>query len=392
MIFLAIKLLFFIPLAVYFAYPLYLSIFARLNLKRETSDSEPKFRLSSDCPSVSMIMAMHNAEHLAAQKIANLSRLEYSGDLKFCFVLDGCSDNTEQSIRKALELHCITNFLIFSIENRIGKEAAIRSFLSSNHSEVLVFSDADAVLDRKAIYHLVSKLAERKVGAVSGREVHLYESENSAGEGEGIFYYYEEFIKKHLEFLNRSLTYVQGGIFAMKAAHYPLEIASGATQDGAIAFECVRNGERVAYCEDAISQEKYDISSTKDFVRRRRTISRAFRAIVGCADILNPLKYPSFLFDLAFGRLLRWFSPYFVVVGSLAALADITESRLSIVIVFLAAIFVVFSLIGWSFEKLGRRVALPYKFFYFTYVHVAAGLAIMDVIQGKKKVTWNPTG
>jgi cellulose synthase/poly-beta-1,6-N-acetylglucosamine synthase-like glycosyltransferase len=348
--------------------------------------------ISRSFPDVTLIMTMHNAERLVWQKVKNIVELQYPGKLTFAFVLDGCSDNTEVEIKKAVKKYQLENAAIFPQKERVGKEQAIKNALSHIPDRVLVFSDADALMQEDAISKLVLKLQEPKVGVACGKEVHSHTAKNEgAGEGQGFFYRYENAVKQNQEALHRSLCYVQGGIFAMKREHYPSNIPPGATQDGMIAFQTIENGERVAFVEDALSFETYDVTNQHDYERRKRTISRAFYAILVCKRVLNPFKYGMFSIDLFSSRVLRWLSLYIVGLGFVFSVVGFNGSILSYLLLFVPLIFVLLSFFGYVAEKKKRRIKLLYVFYYFLYIHMAAAIAVFKVIKGDRTTMWKPT-
>ena len=157
------------------------------------------------------------------------------------FVLDGCTDRTEAKIKDHVNKDNKYPITIYSNPKRYGKEAAINGALDQVMTEVLVFSDADAILNNDCVERLVTRLMQDGIGAVSGREIHEKNSDEGASEGQGLFYKYEEFIKGKLTAVG-SLPYIQGGNFAMMRKLYPQNIPEGCTQDGIIAFDVVRQG------------------------------------------------------------------------------------------------------------------------------------------------------
>ncbi len=381
-------------LYVYFGYPILLSFqrffFLRKNSKR-TVRYKTRYQIKKMTPNVTLVMTMYNAEGLVWQKIKNLTKLIYGGNINFLFVLDGCSDNTEIEIKKAATNFALKNYSIVAQKDRIGKEQAIRNALPVIADDVLVFSDADAIIQKDAITKLVNKLRENGVGVACGKEIQKYKQKEGAGEGQGLFYKYENYIKNCQEKVQRSICYVQGGIFAMKRKHYPETIPPGATQDGVIAFQTVRNGERVAYAEDAISLETYDVTNQNDFERRKRTISRSFYAILYCRDILNFFKYGMFSVDVLSSRALRWITPYIAIIAFNFSLVGFNGSAISHVLVMGPIVFSLIASLGYFFERIGKRAKLPYIFYYFTYIHIAAAISVFNVLRGHRTITWKPT-
>lgn len=372
------------PLIPYFAYPAILKL-VTANVRQNSA-----IRITKSWPKVEIVTTMHNAELVICEKIFNTSKLEYPGEMEAVFLLDGCTDATLYHLEQAGGKIGQCKVTIKSFD-RAGKENAIRNHLKDVSADILIFTDADSMVSSDAIFLLVEKLLDPKVGAVCGNEIHAKKGDTNASQGQGKFYEFEERIKKQLEVLGLSLPYVQGGFFALKVSNYPATIHPGETQDGAIAFQCMRNGLRVAYCEDAVSSEDYQLDSSRDFVRRRRTISRAFFSVLKNLDVLNPLQNPGNFVSVFFGRILRWLSPFLFIAGLASIIVDPEKGYGDYLLLFLIGLFALFSLDGWIRDYFKLRRGKTYYFYYFSYIHVAAMLAVFDVVRGKRHTMWAPS-
>ncbi|WP_299591428.1 glycosyltransferase [uncultured Microbulbifer sp.] len=369
----------------YIAYPVALWFSANI-FGNSKSEASPKNRLM---PEVTLLIPGHNIRHLINRKIKNIMNLQYEGNLTFLFVLDGCNDGSKELLESYHDKETPYPIKIYASSIRVGKEAAIANALKNVCSEVLVFSDADAILDLNCVDALVETLMKHGIGAVSGREIHQKISNNGAGEGQGLFYKYEEFIKTHLTKIG-SLPYVQGGNFAMLRKLYPEKIPTGCTQDGIIAFDVVLKGYRVAYEPNAVSREEYSLSSKEDFLRRVRTVNRALYSILCRPKIFNPIKTGWYFIHVFSGRVLRWFTLFFGFFAVISLLAS--GSPVAVLLTMTgAAIWIIFLLLGLFAEEKGIRIKLPYFVFYFTYIHVAAAIAVLKVMLGIKTTTWKPS-
>lgn len=340
-------------------------------------------------PPVTLLIPGHNIEHLIDSKIKNIMNLNYPGALSFLFVLDGCNDETE----KKLKIHSKSNprypLNIFTNPIREGKEAAIRKAITEVETDIMVFSDADAMLHEDCVERLVSSLLQPNVGAVCGREIHAKNNNHDASEGQGLFYTFEEFIKEKLTRIG-SLTYIQGGNFAMYKDLYPKVIPSGCTQDGIIAFDIVLRRYKVVYEPRAVTTEEYNLSNTEDFNRRIRTISRAFYSIMCRPSVLNPFKVGSYFYHILSGRLLRWLTLPIMLITCVFGI--IVENNIINWLVICGMMFCIFMVIlGFFLEKIKKRMRLPYLIYYFVYIHFAAAIAVFKVIFGKRVTTWKPS-
>lgn len=352
-------------------------------------DAEPVGTVS--WPSVSLVVTVHNGGHLMEAKVRNLSELRYPGSCDFHFVLDGCTDDTRAVIES--NRHLIDRELhIWESDQRRGKENAIRDAIDHFTGDVLVFSDADTALKPDAVEHLARKLTEPGVGVACGQEIYLRTAgDDDAGQGQGLFKRYENAVKAMQDRCS-SLSYVQGGIFAMWKNLYPADVPAGCTQDGIIAFDTVLAGRRVALQADAISTEFYELDARGDFSRRVRTVSRAAYSIWRRREIFDVGRTGWFGFHVLSSRLLRWLAaPLALAALATAAIGASQGDRLGMAVTGLFAAWAVLVIVGIVLEKWGRRLTVFYFPMYFTYIHLAAMWGLMIVLRGGRVVTWKPT-
>jgi len=382
--------LFGLTLYTYVGYPLLLRLLLLLRGPRQGSAVAPP-DVESDWPEVSIVLTMHNGAAFVKSKLESLAASDYPGLITVNFVLDGCTDGTADRIQEHIAGGYRYPVNVWPQAERHGKESAIRNALPNLPGSILMFSDADAELAHDAIRFLVLKLMEPGVGVACGREIHTTSSEAGAGSGQGAFYRYEHAIKRFQEELT-SLTYVQGGVFAMWKDLYPPQIPVGATQDGAIAFHTVLSGRRVSYVVEATSQEPYNISTAADFSRRIRTISRAFYTICCYPQILFSTRQGFFGWHVLSNRLLRWMTIPIVILANFCLLPSLFRGNPTpLVILVCEVVWIALATAGWALERQKRRWKLAYFCYYFTYIHLAATVAMMKILRGQRTSTWTPT-
>ena len=91
-------------------------------------------------------------------------------------------------------------------------------------------------------------------------------------------------------------------------------------------------------------------------------------------------------------RVLRWMVvpialTSFVLLCSAASMGD----RLALLGLGCFLVWTIAALIGFAMEVAGKRMTCFYVPFYFSYIHIAAMLGVLQVMFGKRTATWNPT-
>src|SRR5690349_19990364 len=139
---------------------------------------------------VTLVVAAYNEEDIIEQKINNCLALDYPRDfIRFVFVTDGSNDHTPTIIKKYPD---ITHY---HENERRGKLAAVNRAMQFIDTDILIFSDANTMLNRESITRLVQHYSNKKVGAVAG-ELRLTASGcHALARGEHLYWKYESWIK-----------------------------------------------------------------------------------------------------------------------------------------------------------------------------------------------------
>ena len=81
---------------------------------------------------------------------------------------------------------------------RKGKYAAIRHAMKEVDTPLVVFTDANTLLNPECIKRIVPHYQDPAVGGVAGEKKIRVDAQNSAvGQAEGLYWRYESFMKKH---------------------------------------------------------------------------------------------------------------------------------------------------------------------------------------------------
>jgi cellulose synthase/poly-beta-1,6-N-acetylglucosamine synthase-like glycosyltransferase len=119
-------------------------------------------------PSVSLITIVHNAEDLIIDKIKNSLSLNYPPDnYEIIIFSDGSTDGTEDKVQTFVS----KNLHFFSSPTHEGKHCGINNAIQHCSGEILVFSDADAILESEALTKLAKYFVDPEVGGVCGQRI-----------------------------------------------------------------------------------------------------------------------------------------------------------------------------------------------------------------------------
>ena len=244
---------------VYFGYPLYLYLHARLR--------PSPVKAAPITPSVTVLICAHNEEAVIGPKVENTLSQDYPGELEVLVVSDGSSDRTNE-ILEGYGTRIRTALLP---ENR-GKTAGISESIHLATGDIVVFTDANVRLADDAVRLLVQSFADESVGCVCGQLTYVNSSESATAENHGIYWKYEEFIKRQ-ESRTGSVSGADGSIFAIRRLLFE-PLPPICIDDFATSMLILAAGWRVVFDERAKAYEKSSTTLGEDLHRRRRISNR----------------------------------------------------------------------------------------------------------------------
>src|SRR5262249_26461133 len=164
-------------------------------------------------------------------------------------------------------------------------------------------------LDPDALWRLMANFADPTVGAVSTEDVIVDAHGNPTAEG--LYVRYEMWVRR-LEGRFHSLVGLSGSCFAIRkelcAAWSPV-LAS----DFMGALRAARNGYRAIADSETLGKFVPLVSTHAETARKIGTFLRGIRVLMANLDLLNPLRYGRFAFQLASHKLLRFVVPFLLL-------------------------------------------------------------------------------
>lgn len=334
-------------------------------------------------PQVALLVAAYNEEGVIEQKIANTLGLEYPAErFEFLLGLDAPSDSTaERAMRVA---H--SSFRLMPFANRRGKLAVIRDLAAATNAEILIFSDANTMLEPETLRQLVRHFRDPQVGAVCG-ELRLVSADGTP-QGESLYWRYEVALK----FLENRLNCVLGANGAVYAVRRELFRADRPwiVEDFQVPMEIRYAGHRVVYDPEATAQEESAPSLGAEFGRKVRIGAGAFQTFFGSLHFLNPLNG---MFALAYfsHKVLRWFGPFFLLAAWVASGVLSLNHPVYLVAFAAQTAFYLLAVAGLAFERKGRSSRLLALPLYFSAVNLALLLGFLRLLSGRQKTQWAAT-
>ena len=370
----------------YAGYPVLLFISSTIaeagrDLRFLLSRRSRRCRDASHLPSVAIIIAAFNEQEVIEAKLRNTALLHYqAGQFEVLLGLDAPTDASAERARSV----SIPGLRIFEFPLRRGKLEVLRDLVQRTEADVLVFTDANTILDCECLHKLVRHFSDPRVGAVSGEEMRF------GGEGcsgESLYWRYESAVKLLENRLN-CLLGANGSIYAVRRELFKPSAAS-LVEDLQVPLQIRFDGYRVVYDPEAIALEDIVPSVEGQFQRRARIGAGAYQTLFQNPGYLNPLKgAPAFAFFSH--RLLRLLAP-FLLLAALAANFMLAWRPFYGAILACQLLFYSMAAIGCRLRFAGKAAgpfALPLQFCLMNTAYIV-GLA--RYLTGKQALTWKVT-
>jgi cellulose synthase/poly-beta-1,6-N-acetylglucosamine synthase-like glycosyltransferase len=340
-------------------------------------------------PAVSVVIAAHNEERQIASKLENTLALDYPRErVEVVVASDGSTDATEEIVSR----YAARGVRLLPLA-RCGKMRALNQGVALASGEVVVFTDANAELEPRALRELLAPFADASVGGVCGNQKYGRPSDSgdSAGAGENLYWTYDKYLK-HLETQVGSTVAADGSLYALRRELY-VQIEDGAQADDfAVSARVVTEGRRrLVYEPAAVSFEPPPAESDLEFRRKVRVANHCMRAIMNLRGGLNPFRTGLYAFEMWSHKVLRYAVPLFCV-AALAAGAALAGLSLFYLALFAGQVlFYALALAGYALRRTRRgRLKVLYVPFYFCLANAAALVAVCSLLRGERITVWQP--
>jgi|WetSurMetagenome_2_1015567.scaffolds.fasta_scaffold146344_1 poly-beta-1,6-N-acetyl-D-glucosamine synthase len=331
-------------------------------------------------PRVSLVIAAYNEEKILEQKIFNSFELEYPQEnLEIIVVSDGSTDSTPQIAEKYSGKGVICLF----DPPRRGKTAALNRALSIAKGDIVVFSDANSMYDRKAIKLLTRNFIDPKIGGVCGIKSIVKNVTRESSKGDSLFWDFESELKK-MESQFGSISTGDGEIFAIRKELYkpiPEEVIN---DDTAITLDIIKKGYRVVYEPEAKSNEEASLILEDDFNVKARMVSGGYQTLSFYSKEFFPPK-SFFAFQFLSHKVLRWIMPFILILLFLVNIFIL--HGLFIVVLLLQSLFYLTAIIGYLARKRRGTLRVLYVPLYYCLMNVAAFLGFFHYLRRRPGVS-----
>ena len=340
---------------------------------------------------LSFIIVVHNADKLIVEKIKNTLSLNYAHhDFEIIVYLDGCHDNTLNKL-KSID----SDKLFWINENQhLGKHIGINNAVLQSRADILVFSDADAILENNAIVRLLENFSNPTCGGACGQRK-ISENQGQLRFAQKVYIKIDSFIK-YLENMVGSISANDGKLYAVRRKLFK-PVVPAVTDDLYQSMSIIEQGYSFAFERHAEAQIKTPSRNPEhEQIRRRRIVSTSLHGIYLKRTLLNPFKYGIYSISLFINKVLRRLFPVFLLVLFISSFVGAIYQPYMLLFFCLQLFFYLLSISYPLFKadiknsKLRSLKRFSSITWYFCLGNYATLLGIWDFLCGKRVVKWQP--
>ena len=337
-------------------------------------------------PPVTLVIPSYNEQDIIAAKAQNSLSLDYPAEkLRILFITDGSDDQTHEV------LQCIEGVEVTHNNRRAGKAAAENRAMSLVETPIVVFCDANTMLNSAAIRELVKYYEDPRVGGVAGEKRIITRESDNAGASEGFYWKYESKLKKW----DSELYTVVGA--AGELISFRSELVTHLEEDTILddfmqSLRICEKGFTVKYEPRAVAMETASENVGEELKRKIRIAAGGWQSMSRLTRLLNPFRNPLLTFQYVSHRVLRW---------SLAAFALPLILILNLILVYQSghhwaydlalgsqALFYLLALTGWALENRQLKIKVFFIPYYFCMMNYAVFAGFRRWTKGSQKATW----
>ena len=336
-------------------------------------------------PEVTLVVSAFNEQDFIRKKIENSLALDYpSNKLRMIFITDGSNDRTADIIAQYPLIQ------LLHLPERKGKVAAMNRAIKFVQTPLVIFSDANTLLNPESVRNIIRHYRIPKVGGVAGeKKIIASADDQAAGSGEGLYWKYESKLKK-LDADFYSVVGAAGELFSVRTGLFETAPENTIIEDFVQSLKICLKGYVIRYEPGAFALETASSNMKEEQKRKVRISAGAFQAMLLLKPLFNVFRYPRLSFQFISHRILRWtLCPVCLVILLLVNIPLALKGGWFYPLFLVLQIgFYIISGFGWIFANRNIRVKALYVPYYFLFMNISVFMGFARFLKGKQSVMW----
>lgn len=375
----------------YLFYPLLMQLLAGFKKQNEIV-FEPN---SDQLPEVIILLSVYNEQKVISQKIESILASDYpKNKLQLWIGSDNSTDETVAIIQSYQKEHSFIR--LFAYMDRNGKAGVLNRLhkvLNEEYSPeqlekiALILTDANVFFEPQLVYELVKHFRNSQIAQVGAN------IQNSGLRDDGISLHERNYIQrenriKYYEGLFGVMQGAFGGCYALRASRFPSVPPHFLMEDFFISLSVLERPERAIFAPKALCMEDVSNEVNEEFKRKTRISAGNFQNLLAYWKLLLRFDFNAFCFFSH--KMLRWFTPLFLLFSFISALFLVHYDLFKVIIVLQLLLFVS-PFIDLQLKKRSIHIKLVRLAAYFVQMNIALVKGFELFLKGVQTSAWTPT-
>lgn len=342
-----------------------------------------------ELPEVTLLIAAYNEESIVDEKMDNIRLLDYPKDkLHVIWVADGSTDNTMKKLAPYTDTQ-----VLFQPERK-GKTAAINRSMPYINTPIVVFSDANAILNSESIKEIVSLFADKRVGCVAAeKRISTQSKDTASSSGEGFYWRYESFLKD-LDSRLYSVVGAAGELYAIRRDLFEPIPNDTLLDDFVLSLKIAQKGYKIAYCPQAYATEYSSESMQEEEKRKVRIAAGGLQSVWRLRSLLNVFRYRLLSFQYISHRVLRWTITPFALLALfplnilLCIYSSPTYVPFYVILLIMQCTFYLLAFLGYMYSRKEIRHKILFIPYYFLFMNLNVFRAYSYLLRKNNTGIW----
>ena len=329
-----------------------------------------------------LIVVAHNEEKVIKKKLENLMELKYKPEnLEIIISSDGSTDLTNKIVKDFINKEKNKfNVFLYEVKERKGKTNAQNEAVKVAKGEIIVMTDANALLEKNSVRELVKTLNDSEVGYVSGQLKYVNSYESITSSSENTYWSYDLSMREEESKIS-SITAGNGALYAVRRDEY-IDIDPIYSHDSKFPILMAINKKKAKYNKNAVAFEKAGEVSGDEFKRKVRMARKNLKITFSNLQKYNPFMVGWFSYFYISHRGIRnllWIFHIGIFLTNICLL----KQKIYLMIWILQVSFYLIASIGKIINI--KIMHLPY---YYSMTLVAQMKGAINEVIGKSKPIW----
>jgi cellulose synthase/poly-beta-1,6-N-acetylglucosamine synthase-like glycosyltransferase len=339
-----------------------------------------------ELPAVTLVVAAYNESAVLLKKINNCLEIDYPRHLlNLVFITDGSNDGSADLMQ---QYDFIT---LLHQSKREGKSAALKRAMRFVQTPVVIFSDANCLLNPGCVRAMVRHYANEKVGGVAGEKKILQSQRSSAvGQAEGMYWKYESFMKRQDADFN-TVVGAAGELFSIRTRLFRAMEDRFILDDFILSMQVCLEGYRIEYEPGAFAAETSSATLAEEEKRKIRIAAGVYQCISYLASRVDIFRFPKLTFQYFSRRILRWVASPVLILFLLITNIELVMGHHGYIYNYFLMIQVLFYLLAFAgriFIAREKRIGVFGIPFYFIFMNLCLVKGFIKYLQGNETVLW----